>query len=229
MSKFCSKCGNELAEEAIFCSACGYSGETTEKIDATQPNIEIGNQPTTVAPVKKKNPFKIVIPIVAVALVIAIGLGIVFFKGTNKGIITTNKDGEKVFNFNVEKYVEMYNDANEADLKFSFFEKDSNSSGDLLYSFADNLIIFFVGENDYNDNIEQIKLNIESPSEGIIPNGVCYLLRAIYPELTTSEATDIASDAKDWGVVGKEYKDIEVMYEYDDDNDYEHWFIYPKE
>ena len=227
---FCSKCGNELTEEAMFCSVCGCSGETTEEVETVQPNVEIDNQPVIVPPVKKKNPIKFIIPIVAVVLIVAIGLGIVFFTSSKK-LTTTNKDGEKVFNLTFEEYIDNYN-KNNADLstmKAEYFDKDVNSDGEFYYSLDESMLLFFVGEYSYDDNIETIKFNVDTDEEDAIPNGILYIIKAFYPELTISDAKDIAQASIDMGYLGYIYKDIEISCDYNEDYEYQYWYVDPVE
>jgi len=80
---FCSKCGAQLNEEALFCDKCGI------KIDDVIPKrVTSAKESTTTRSIKKPS-MKIIIAIAAVAAVIATGLMVAFIFGRGLSDIPT--------------------------------------------------------------------------------------------------------------------------------------------
>ncbi len=71
---FCKICGTQLSDDSKFCAVCGTKVEPIQTEATVAP----------VVPAKKKvKPIAIILPIIAVMLVAAIALGVVFFGGKN--------------------------------------------------------------------------------------------------------------------------------------------------
>lgn len=104
---FCPNCGNEIKENQVFCGVCGAKISDIQPNDVSTNNMNIpdGMPNVNFNPTKnkKKNGKKTIIPIVAVAVVISLVVGIFTFlnKKDDKWYIakqtdiTYNSDGEK--------------------------------------------------------------------------------------------------------------------------------------
>ncbi len=104
---YCQKCGNEIKDNQVFCGVCGAKISDIQPNDVSTNNMNIpdGMSNVNLNPTKnkKKNGKKMIIPIVAVAVVISMVVGIFTFlnKKDDKWYIakqtdiTYNSDGEK--------------------------------------------------------------------------------------------------------------------------------------
>lgn len=258
--KYCEKCGNELTDEAAFCPKCGTkcSQDNTEvnveqqnknsaSVDLpiqenTSPAVQYYGQevpPTfntqqyapTIVAVKKKNPLKIIIPIVSVVIILS-GCLFVYFTFFSNPIVTANEEGDKVFNFTPKEYIEMFNEANSEDLSHEFelddFKQTTNDDGDELFKCSGNgvSIILFTDGSGFGSHVETIKFWTEEDDKDLIKKGIFWELKAIYPKLSDEQLIDILEQAQNkWQV---NYKDITISYEYDSDYNTQSWFINPK-
>lgn len=104
---FCKNCGNEVKGNQAFCGVCGAKISDIQPNVASSNNINIPNDMSNVNPNptknKKKNGKKVIIPIVAVAIVISLVIGAFTFlsKKDDKWYVAKqtdiryNSDGEK--------------------------------------------------------------------------------------------------------------------------------------
>lgn len=157
--KNCTKCGNTLEDEAVFCNACGEAQKEntqtentyTESEELTNSFLEEQDQPVYIGnpdmPVKKsKKPLIIGISIAAVLVIAAIVVGLVLFLGGGKSnspeeivkeflVAYKNLDGDAVAD--CIAYTSKYKDEMEE------MREEINAAFEMLKAFDDSIKITY--------------------------------------------------------------------------------------
>lgn len=140
----CSKCGNELKEDDLFCTKCGKKVEQEVKEEKTEKSLNNNAKEK-----QKSKKWKVLVPILIILIIIA---GILVFKKVNN---ESSQSNANVINTDEEKVITTYERNNVGLLKGeNITDEEYNQNNDLIsYKYLDN------------DNVEQeVKLNYEYDS-----------------------------------------------------------------
>ena len=231
--KTCSNCGKTWDDDALHCAECGAALPTTEPEETNAPADEtpdtVQNQPDEVSeqieekvteeageapvplefqsePEKKKSPLRIILPIIAAVLIIAVIVGIFFLR--NKG--GTEEETKVPKNYSV--YVK------DNDL---FFMDDKREKpvcyGENVFKDPDDHdFVFYYNTNSFNDDASKFfyAVNIDTEDD-------TYTLFYRETKKEDSPAFKIAEDVKAYLVL---HKDAGVLYANSDGSIYLHDF-----
>lgn len=120
---YCKKCGNELPEDAKFCTKCG------QKVEATQPQVATQNPVPNQANQSNKKLMYIIIAIAAVFLIVAVVFGILILGKLGDKEDDDDKKSKKD-RVKTEQSVDDEDDADESDDADSDDEEASAEDAD---------------------------------------------------------------------------------------------------
>lgn len=120
---YCKKCGNELPEDAKFCTKCG------QKVEATQPQVATQNPVPNQANQSNKKLMYIIIAIAAVFLIVAVVFGILILDKLGDKEDDDDKKSKKD-RVKTEQSVDDEDDADESDDADSDDEEASAEDAD---------------------------------------------------------------------------------------------------
>lgn len=211
---FCPNCGNEIKENQAFCGVCGaevLNEETASEFEANgfnMANIDF-QQP------KKKNKKKIIIPIFAVLLVIAIVIGVFSFawQDKNKWYCTE----KKITEYNEGEKEKMTVSSQRTDGQFisegTLDDNDKLSSG-RKYAYDDEGRAIRISFFDDGEQIGVVRLNYEKEEGNYVAEAtetideIQVAAKRIYnsKNVLIYESMELG-EGKDKSITEKEYND----------------------
>ncbi len=209
---YCEKCGNNLADGAMFCSKCGNSVNTLNVAPIPDQNVaDLPKESSSKKSFMSKRLLALLLSIVVV--IIAIVTVVLLVSGDS--VVTKNEDGETVFTFTLSNFVDRYNENSDYTLSVDDFEK--NEEGYELYE-GDFYISVDVSFGNYPCYASSVYMTCYTDNG--IPDKAVDVVQAIYPDMSDEEVRKQLGRGQD----GR-FDDVTLYYH--DREEIETWHFFP--